>query len=295
MTEQPRRDLPYTVAQPTYFALDGIGLNAAVAGPDGPLVVLLHGFPEFWYGWRHQIEPLAAAGFRVVAPDQRGYDLSGKPEGIRAYRLERLAGDVTALIEACGRRDASLVGHDWGGIVAWYAAARHPHRVRRPAVINAPHPAVIRDYLKRRPTQLLRSSYAAFFQLRGVPEWLARQQNFALLRHVLTGTSRRGAFTPEDLARYQEAWSQPGALTAMLNWYRAAKTFRPARGEARIRQPALVLWGMRDRFLEFGLAEASAGLCDNAEIRRFPRATHWLQHEEPDAVNAELVSFLHAA
>ena len=276
-----------------------VSLHVVEAGPaDGPLAILLHGFPEFWYGWRHQIGPLAAAGFRVVAPDQRGYNLSDKPQGVEAYAVDRLAADVTGLADVLGRERFFLAGHDWGGVVAWRVASRWPERVERLAILNAPHPQAFGPYARAHPGQALRSAYVGFFHLPLVPEAMLRVGGFALMRNALERSSRPGAFTPEDLARYKEAWREPGALTAMLNWYRALR-LRPARagGETphtRIRCPTLVIWGRRDAALEPGLAEASAALCDDARIVWHDRATHWVQHDEPEAVNAALVDFLKA-
>jgi len=157
----------------------GICLHVANAGPtDGPLVVLLHGFPEFWYGWRHQIAILAEAGLRVVAPDQRGYNLSDKPAGIAAYRLDTLAEDIVGLAAALGGERFAVVGHDWGGVVAWHLAARFPERVTRAAILNAPHPATLRSYARRRPGQLLKSWYVGFFQLPRLPELALRASGF---------------------------------------------------------------------------------------------------------------------
>ncbi|HEX8664175.1 MAG TPA: alpha/beta hydrolase [Beijerinckiaceae bacterium] len=271
-----------------------VSLHAVEAGPpDGPLAILLHGFPEFWYGWRRQIGPLAAASLRVVAPDQRGYNLSDKPQGVESYAIGRLAADVVGLADALGRERFFLVGHDWGGMVAWRVAARHPDRVERLAILNAPHPRAFGPYARHHPGQALRSAYVGFFQLPFIPEAALRAGGFALLRQALLRSSRPGAFTPEDLARYEAAWREPGALTAMLNWYRAIR-LRPARDgdEGRIRCPTLVIWGRRDSALESGLAEASAALCDDARIVWHDNATHWVQHEEPEAVSAALAGFL---
>ena len=271
-----------------------VSLHAVEAGPPGgPFAILLHGFPEFWYGWRRQIGPLAAAGLRVVVPDQRGYNLSDKPQGVESYAIDRLAADVVGLAQALGRERFVLVGHDWGGVVAWRVVTRHPERVERLAILNAPHPQVFGPYARAHPGQALRSAYVGFFQLPFVPEAVLRAGGFALMRQALLRSSRPGAFTPEDLARYEAAWREPGALTAMLNWYRAIR-LRPARdgGESRIRCPTLVIWGRRDSALESGLAEASAALCDDARIVWHDRATHWVQHEEPEAVNAALAKFL---
>src|SRR3712207_5146322 len=178
----------------------GVELHAAAAGPpDGPLAILLHGFPEFWWGWRRQIGPLAAAGLRVVAPDQRGYNLSDKPPGVRAYDLDALADDVLGLADALGRQRFAVVGHDWGGILAWHLAGRDPERVERAAVLNAQHPGTMRGYARARPSQMAKSWYIAFFQLPALPEAMQRAADFAWLRNGLTRTSRPGTFTPEDL------------------------------------------------------------------------------------------------
>src|ERR687894_743878 len=203
-----------------YADLGGVRLHYVEAG-DGPLVLLLHGFPQFWYEWRHQIPALVEAGFRVVAADMRGYNLSDKPPGVRSYRVELLARDVERLILACGEQTAAVVGHDWGAIVAWIAAMRYPGRVGRLAILNVPHPARFLDGLLS-PGQLLRSSYLFFFQIPRLPEAVIRAGDSALLRCVFRRDPvRPGALTTEDIERYVEAMARPGALTATLNYYRA--------------------------------------------------------------------------
>lgn len=271
---------------------DGVRLHVVEAGPeDGPLVVLLHGFPEFWYGWRNQIGPLAAGGWRVAVPDQRGYNLSDKPGGIRAYALDRLAEDVLAVADAMGHRRFSLVGHDWGGVVAWWLASRHPDRLERLAILNAPHPATLGDHMRRHPSQALRSWYVAFFQLPWLPERILGMGGFRMARRALERTSRPGTFGEDDLARYREAWEKQGALTAMLNWYRALR--RPLSGTgARIGAPTLVLWGRRDAFLDEGLAERALALCEDGRLEAWDDAGHWIQHEQPERVGAALAAFL---
>src|SRR6266850_1305563 len=155
------------------FQFGALRLHAVAAGPtDGPVVVLLHGFPEFWYGWRRQIEPLAAAGFRVIVPDQRGYNLSSKPAGVAAYALTKLVSDVIAIAEQLGKEKIFLAGHDWGAAVAWNTTLLHPQRVAKLAVLNVPHPSVMRKFLSTRPRQILRSWYMFFFQLPWLPEAL---------------------------------------------------------------------------------------------------------------------------
>ena len=266
-------------------------LHCVEAGrEDGPLTLFLHGFPECWWGWRRQIAPLAHAGLRVVAVDQRGYGTSDKPPGVTAYGLDLLAADVIALAETLGAQRFQLVGHDWGGIVAWWTAARYSDRVERVAILNAPHPGVLGPYLLKSPVQAMRSFYIAFFQLPWLPEALLGARNFRTLAAMLRRTSRLGAFRTADLTPYRQAWAQPGALNAMLNWYRALP--REWKRPERVHMPALVLWGTRDPALERGLAQASLDLCDSGTIRWFETAGHWLQHEEVTAVNEALSGFL---
>jgi pimeloyl-ACP methyl ester carboxylesterase len=281
------------MAEHLRLATNGIELEALAAGlADGPLVILLHRFPEFSDGWRQQIPALAGAGFRVVAPDQRGYNRSDKPEGIAAYRLDTLADDVLGIADTLGYQRFAVVGHDWGGVVAWHLAEHYPERISRAAILNAPHPTTLWRHARRRPSQALKSWYVAFFQLPFLPERALSASGFWVLRRVLRRTSRSGTFTGEDFRHYREAWGQPGALTAMLNWYRALRLHRPAAASARIRMPVRVIWGHRDAFLEKGLAEAGASLCDKAEVIHLPEASHWLQHEEPETVNRLLLKFL---
>lgn len=272
--------------------LPGIRLHLAEAGPaDGAPTLLLHGFPEFWFGWRHQIGPLAASGLRLLVPDQRGYNLSGKPEGIAPYHLDRLAADVVALADSRGIGRFRLVGHDWGGLVAWWTASLHPDRIERLAVLNAPHPGIAADYLRRHPGQWLRSAYIALFQIPRWPEAQLLARDGAALRAALAETSRRGTFPESDLDRYAAAWARPGAMTAMLNWYRALVRL-PRREPPPVRAPTLVLWGRRDHALQPGLAEMSLDLCAHGRLLWFEEATHWVQHEEAARVNAALREFL---
>lgn len=206
--------------------VNGLWLHVVEAGPrDGPLLVLLHGFPEFWWAWRHQIAPLAEAGFHVAAPDLRGYNLSDAPRGIGSYRLDLLVADVLALADGLGAGRFDLVGHDWGGVIAWATAARHPDRIGRLVVLDAPNPDLLGQALKH-PTQALRSSYAAFFQLPLLPEALLGAFGFAGLRALMRGSARPDSFRPGDLDRYAAAWGQPGRLGAMLNYYRALRQRR---------------------------------------------------------------------
>ncbi|MBI5290575.1 MAG: alpha/beta hydrolase [Chloroflexi bacterium] len=276
------------------IATNGIQLHVVQDGPkDGPLVILLHGFPEFWYGWQHQLPYLAAAGYRVWVPDQRGYGLSDKPVGISAYTLDTLAADVVGLMDAAGQDQACLVGHDWGAAVAWWVAAKYPDRLKRMAVINVPHGAVMQRNLRHNRAQLLKSWYIFFFQLPWLPEALARLDNWKQVAGSLQHSSRPGTFTPADLEQYRQAWSQPGAYTSMLNWYRALvqKPSRPPAGSC-IRVPTLLIWGARDMFLGRELAQPSIDLCDDGRLILVEGASHWVHHEEADRVNELIDAFL---
>jgi len=276
-----------------HLQVNGTTLHCVEAGPkDGPLVLLLHGFPEFWWAWRYQIEPLSRAGFRVLAPDQRGYNLSAQPEGRRAYDLDTLAQDVIGLSDALGSGTCSLVGHDWGGLVAWWAASRFPDRVGRLVAINAPHPAIAGNYMRRHPSQILRSSYIGFFQLPYLPEALFAARDYQILKRTLLRTSRAGTFSEQDLAEYAKAWSRPGALTGMLNWYRALSLKPLHRPSEKLAMPVLAIWGMQDRFLEFGLCEDSLALCAGGRAMPLRQATHWVHLEEAETVNGALLDFL---
>jgi epoxide hydrolase 4 len=274
---------------------NGIRLHAVEAGPEsGPLVILLHGFPELWYGWRHQIGPLAAAGFHVLAPDQRGYNLSDKPRRVSDYNLDTLALDVVGLIDAMGEEKARVVGHDWGGAVGWWLGVKHADRLERLALLNIPHPKVMRRTLYKSSGQRKKSSYIFFFQVPGLPERGFRRNGFSFAVKALRTTSRPGLFTDADLDVYREAWSQPGAVRSMIHWYRAALRSQPKPPTTSrvVGVPTLLLWGTQDRFLGQEMAQPSIDLCDDGRLEFFPEASHWIQHEEPERVNQRLIEFL---
>jgi pimeloyl-ACP methyl ester carboxylesterase len=252
-----------------FAELDGVRLHYVEAG-EGPLVLLLHGFPEFWYGWRKQIEPLAAAGFRVVAPDLRGYNLSSKPVGRAAYRLDVLAADVAALIEERGETSACVAGHDWGGVVAWATAMYHPAAVAKLAILNAPHPRQFRAAVFR-PRQAARSWYMGAFQLPWLPEVLGPR-----------------VFPQRHDPVYRAAWAQPGALTAMVNYYRA---ITPRTRIAPVHAPTRVIWGRRDAYLIPEVAEPARTDVPNLERVIRLDTSHWVQHEAPEEVTRLLAEF----
>jgi pimeloyl-ACP methyl ester carboxylesterase len=278
------------------FHVNGIALHVVLAGPpSGKPLIFLHGFPEFWFGWRRQIDHFVSSGYRVIIPDQRGYNLSDKPAGIASYAIDLLARDVVGLLDTVVGSKAFVVGHDWGAVVTWYVAARYSDWVSRTAMLSVPHPRVFIKNLIKNPAQLRRSWYLFFFQLPSLPEFILRRRDWAVLVRVLRNTSRSGAFSDFDLEQYNESWANKGALTAMLNWYRAA-LLCPSRlafdSEAsRVKVPALLIWGKNDQFAGEAMARESLQCCDDGYLEMFENATHWIQHEEVAQVNTLLSQF----
>jgi pimeloyl-ACP methyl ester carboxylesterase len=273
---------------------NGIQLHIVQAGPkSGIPVVLLHGFPEFWYGWRKQIPALVAAGCRVIVPDQRGYNLSDKPKGIKSYCVNTLVEDIVGLVDALDYEKVNLVGHDWGALVGWTLGIQHPERLHRLGILNVPHPAVMKRFLQRDPGQMVRSLYALFFQLPWLPEMSMRIGNWSGASLGIRRSGNSHAFTDEDIKKYKEAWSQPGAVTAMLNWYRAAFRYQSQiTNDMQVHVPTLMLWGVKDFALTYRMARPSLDYCEKGNLIFFPDASHWVQHEEADEVNRHLLSFI---
>ncbi|SFH64428.1 alpha/beta fold hydrolase [Pisciglobus halotolerans] len=273
---------------------NGIKLHVVQQGPEeGDLVLLLHGFPEYWYGWHKQMAYLADKGFRVWAPDQRGYNLSDKPEKVTDYRIEYLVADIVGLIKASGKEKVFLIGHDWGGIVAWRVAREFPQLIHKLIILNAPHEAAMGRQIVRQPSQLLKSSYILFFQLRKVPERLLQFSNWKPALSALQNSSRKGTFNDEELQCYRTAWSQPNAMRSMINWYRAnLPGMTASKAPLKVTVPTLVIWGAKDQFLGSGLADASLQYCENGQGILLGEATHWVQHEEPEHVNQLMMDFI---
>ncbi|MDI1449805.1 alpha/beta hydrolase [Polyangium sp. 6x1] len=269
-----------------------VRLHIAESG-SGPLVLLLHGFPEFWYAWRRILPALAREGFHVVAPDMRGYGASDKPEGIEPYGTVHLAADIAGLVRALGAPRASVVGHDWGAGVAFCFAMAHPELLDRLVVINGPHPVRLLRDGPRSARQLARSWYMFMFQLPGIPERVMSRDNYAMLIKALREEVRGpNALEPEELERYREAFAAPGALSAMVNYYRAAIRRKSQVHPRRIDAPVLVLWGDEDRHLGREFADPGADLTPDVRIVHVPGATHWVHHERPELVTAEVAAFL---
>jgi len=273
----------------------GVSLHLVTAGrdmsPGGPAPILfLHGFPEFWYAWRNQLEVFGAE--RVAAAlDMRGYGRSDKPPEVGAYDSARLVADVAAVLDRVSpARPAVLVGHDWGGVVAWQFAARHPERLEKLVIINAPHPAVFARELLNNPAQRLASAYVALFRSR-LAEPFLRAGRFALLRRAVFGGAAPGAFSREEQERYVAAWSQTGALAGGLNYYRAARLV-PAEAIRPVTTPTLVLWGMKDTALLPGNLEGLEEYVPDITVQRIPDGTHWVVHEHPGVVNVGIAEFI---
>jgi len=289
VSTEPARPRP-SEGTSTDVETNGVSLHVVHLGPeDGPTVVLLHGFPECWYGWLPVARRLADAGYRVVVPDQRGYNASAKPTGVAAYRLPTLAADVAGLIEAAGAdgtgsANAHVVGHDWGAAVAWWLALDHPERVATLTAVNVPHPTVMWRTLRRSWDQRLRSWYMAFFQLPRVPELVMQAGDWRLFERSMRTSSRPGTFAAADFERYRAAWRTPGAVTAMVNWYRAAARYPVPERTDPVDPPTLVVWGTGDEFLRTEMARESVAYCRDGRVILLDDATHWLHRERPGRV-----------
>lgn len=274
--------------------LNDIEIHYAAAGdPDAPLVVLLHGFPQFWYAWRALLLRLGQR-FLAVAPDQRGYGLSEKPDSLEAYDLRVLIRDVLDLADHLGKERFSLVGHDWGGVVAWRMAMARPDRLDRMVIVNAPHPAIFARERRENPAQRAASGYIDLLVSPMAEAALAANGFIRLFDGLKTETGGTW-LDAADREAYREAWSRPGALTGMVSWYRAAGLRSDGGGETSsdaIRTPTLVIWGERDRFLLPGNLDGLEERVEDLEVVRIPDAGHWVVHEEPERIGGLVESFL---
>lgn len=269
-----------------------LNMHMVIEGPEGaPLVVLLHGFPEFWYSWRHQIKALAEAGFRVAAIDQRGYGLTDKHG---PYDVFTLSQDVVNAVHALGYEKAYIVGHDWGGIVAWLVAAFYPQVTERLIVCNCPHLNGYMDTLQAgHLPQIRKSWYIGFFQLPFLPEMLLGANNFQAMARLLELASSQ-ALSAEEIGYYREAWSQLGALSAAVSWYRALvqNLKRVLIRDLFITMPTRLIWGEPDLALEKQTAEASHKHCAQLEIYYIQNSGHFVQQDSPDEVSQLILDFL---
>jgi pimeloyl-ACP methyl ester carboxylesterase len=277
-----------------YAQIGSVKLHYATAGNGEKLVVLLHGFPEFWYSWRHQLVALSDK-YTVVAPDLRGYNLSDKPARVEDYQMDKLIDDVLGLIRHFGREQAAIVGHDWGAAIAWAIAAKHPEAVWKLCAMQVPPASVWRR--NQTVKQFLASWYMFFFQIPALPEWLMSRNDFALLANALErGTVERGVFSADDLAEYKKSWREDEALTSAVNYYRAnilKRLFSKPADDAKIKIPTLFIYGEKDAAV---LPETVAGVGEAVDAPfseiRIPDAAHWVQQEATEIVNDSLLEFL---
>ena len=274
---------------------NGLAFRVAIAGEGMRLALCLHGFPESSYSWRYQLPLLAGLGYRVWAPDLRGYGGTSKPVGVAAYAIENLIEDVAALIEASGCNEVLLIGHDWGAIVAWYYAMFGRRPIAKLIIMNVPHPAIAQRGM-RTLRQLKKSWYIFFFQLPRLPERSLARNDFAAIAAAFRGMAiDKGCFPREVLEEYKRSAAQPGALTAMVNYYRAL--LRGLRrttklGTPRIRVPVLMLWGEADTALGKELTFGTEAHVDDLVMRYLPNVSHWVQQEAPETVNAMMGAWL---
>ncbi len=275
--------------------LNGLNFNIICEGPkDAPLIILLHGFPECWLTWEAQIQPLVDAGYRVMAPDQRGYSLTNKPKSIIDYRIDLLASDVDAIRIYAGAEKIHLVGHDWGGAVAWWYGMHYGQHLQSLTVLNVPHPLAFKKTLLSNKKQLVKSWYMFFFQIPKLPELLLALRSFKMLKRGLIKSSNNNSFTPQIIDNLQIAWSQKGAITGMLNWYRAALRHQVRATSKRVCCPVRILWGENDIALTKEMAQLSTRYCDSVDITYYPDASHWLTHDKPVQVSQEIIRFCDA-
>lgn len=274
-----------------FLAINGLHLHYVSQG-QGPLMLFLHGFPEFWYSWRHQLDAFSDR-YTCVALDLRGYNDSDKPTGLAAYRLEVLVEDVRGAIAALGYDRAVLVGHDWGGAIAWAFAYAHPEMIESLVIMNSPHPAKFSQGL-RTPQQLWRSWYIGAFQLPLLPELLLQAGDYWLIEQIFRGMAiDKTAFSDADLRAYKTAAAKPGALTAMVNYYRALMLGDQPRTPGEILNiPTLLIWGEEDAALGKDLTFGTEAYVRHLRLRYIPQCSHWVQQEQPHQVNALMQEFL---
>lgn len=294
---QPERDAVAAASHETGVNFESrridvgdVTLHVVLAGPsDGPPVVLLHGYPEFWYAWYKQVAALAKAGFRVVAPDQRGYNFSDKPPEVEAYRVDLLAADIANLIDKLGWSNAYVAAHDWGGGVAWQLVLRHPARVRKLVVFDTPHPLVGREIKSSEQTV---NWFRTYFQIPWLPEWSGRLANWRLLTNAMRSSSRPGAFPEEKLDLYRSAWDHDGAMSTMVNWYRAAYRYpAPIEGEGRVSVPTLIVAAPHDAYIPGDLTRASLTFLDAGRLLELKEGSHWVLQEDPSGTSQILADF----
>ena len=277
--------------QHDYITTNGVNLHYVTQG-SGPLMLMLHGFPEFWYSWRHQI-PEFASDFKVVAPDLRGYNDSDKPASQSAYVMNELVRDVEGIIRGLGYEKCVLVAHDWGAGIAWSFASKYPQMLEKLIIMNCPHPAKFSEGF-RTPQQLLRSWYMFFFQLPVIPELFLQSKDYQFIENAFKGMAiNKSAFSKEDIDAYKNAAAKRGALTAMINYYRnilGSPMFN--QNSSILEVPTLMIWGEEDTALGKELTYGTESYVEDFQIRYISNCSHWVQQEQPELVNQYMREFL---
>ncbi len=270
-----------------YIKINGITLHTIITGSGEPLI-LLHGFPDFWYGWKNIILGLKDK-FQLIVPDMRGYNLSDKPDGIENYKLDILIEDIKGLSEKLGFTKFNLAGHDWGGMVSWALAEKYPEILKKLIILNAPHPKIFRKLITKDNDQKKASGYIVRFLKEG--ESFLFENNFQALQLSVFGTAKnKKAFSEFDKEKYIEAWSQPGALTGGVNYYKANRSYEEWSGIINV--PTLVIFGMKDIFVLPKVLEGLEDFIKDLKIVRIENASHWVMHDDPELVNSSIQSFL---
>lgn len=291
----PKKWTDHSLGTHGFLQLKEVKLHYVANGDEyKPLMLLLHGFPECWYSWRHQLKEFRKS-YRVVAIDQRGYSLSDKPKGRRHYTKEKLSSDVAEVIEALGYNECVLVGHDWGAIIAWVTAERFPEKVSNLIIMNCPHPVVFQEHLFTNFSQVRKSWYIFYFQIPYLPEYVLAKNDFEALSNMFTSKAgvRKENMDPEDIEIYKYVFAQKGALTGAINYYRASvyeKPLQPPKDS--LKMPVLIIWGSKDIYLEKEMADACGKFVSNLSVKYVDNATHFVQLDQPDVVNNLMWQFL---
>jgi len=286
----------HKILSPHRFELvetNGIRLHALIAGnPNNELIILLHGFPEFYLGWTSQVDNLVNAGYFVIVPSQRGYYLSDKPVEVEAYLVRELAADIIGLIDFANKSTAYIAGHDWGGSITYFLGMNYPNRIKKIVVVNSAISEVLLRNLYRSSMQRIKSGYMFLFTLTNFSNWLLSRRNFEPLKKYFFGNSIKGTFSDEMLIKYKEAWATPNALKSMLTWYKAAFSKKNHSWSKPVNIPLLMIWGENDFFLTNNLAKESAAYATNVRIEYIENASHWVIHEFPERVSELILVFL---
>ena len=279
-----------------FVKVNGIRMHYVTMG-NGSLIVLLHGFPEFWYSWRYQI-PTLSKQFKVVAPDMRGYGETEKPVKKEAYKIEKIVNDIVELIHVLGYEKATIAGHDWGGIISWSIAMMAPDVVEKLIILNAPHPGVYSKYMSKNLKQILRSWYIFFFLIKGIPELILGSSNYKILKSsILKSSVRKESFTEKDIETYVSSWKS-GGVSGGINYYRANLSLRYWSNSnsvsfPKIKVPVLQIWAEDDIFLGKELTENTREFIDAPyRLHLIPNCGHWLQQEASAEVNRIMIKFL---